>query len=83
MVTGELRGRFRPEEKFLVHVPRGLLQRVDANVSDARAFVQNLLTFRGAEARARTDDNDIEAMPLWQSDLSAIGAVNAGDSSSS
>ena len=39
VATGEARRVFRPEEKFLVHVPRGLPERIDADVAAARAFV--------------------------------------------
>jgi hypothetical protein len=78
VATGEAHRVFRPE-KFLVHVPRGLPERIDADVANARAIVQDLFTFREAEPAPRTDYYDFEATPLWQFVLLAIGAAIAGD----
>ena len=77
--TGEARRGFRPEEKFLVHVSRPLPERVEADVAAARAFVQDLFTFRGVEPTPRVDDSDFTKMPLWQFVILVIGAAVAGD----
>ncbi len=39
VATGEARRVFRLEEKFLAYVPRGLPERVEADVADARSCV--------------------------------------------
>ncbi len=77
--TGEARRRFRPEEKLLVHVSRPLFERVEGDVAAARAFVQDLFTFRGVEPAPRVDDSDITKIPLWQFVILVIGAAVAGD----
>ncbi len=79
VATGEARRGFRPEEKFLVHISRALPERVEADVAAARAFVQDLFTFRGVEPTPRVDDSDFTKMPLWQLVILIIGAAIAGD----
>ncbi len=52
VATGEALKGFHPEKKFLFHVSRFLLERIEGDVAAARAFVQDLLTFRGGRALA-------------------------------
>jgi hypothetical protein len=79
LAAGEVRKGFRPKKKFFIHVSRNLPERVDADVAAARAFVQYLFTYRGAEAAHRTADFDFKTVSLWQFVVLAIGAAIAGD----
>ena len=63
--TSEARKGFCPEEKFLVHFSRALPERIEADVAAARACVQDIFTFRGAEPAPRVGDSDFTKMPLW------------------
>ena len=49
--TGKAIHGFRPEEKFLVHVPRAYPPRVGADVEAARALVQDIVTLPGLRQR--------------------------------
>jgi len=79
ITTGKARYGFLPEEKFLVHVPRALPARVEADVEAARAFVQDIFTLPGVDTAPRDAEFDFKKIPLWQFVVMAIGAAVAGD----
>ncbi len=47
--TGKARAGFSPEEKFLVNVKRAFPARVEADVEEARAFIQDIFTLPNVE----------------------------------
>ena len=49
---------------FLVYVLRAISERIEVDVAAARAFVQDLFTFRGVESSQRRNAYDFVNMPL-------------------